>query len=219
MRDFTVEDIKSIKKEIVRIYSQDFVSKMYTLLRLKLAPMIQMIKYVPEKGDILDLGCGNGIVANILSLGAPERKVYGVDLSVSRIEAASRISSGNPNLEFVAGDVNTVPFERFEIVTLIDLLHHMPYEEQAALLNKIYCKQNEGDLLIIKDLEKAPYWKYIFHYIQDSISYRGRLYFRSAEDMEGLLKKTGYQVETVSLASGYPHPHVLYRCKKGQSNP
>ena len=216
MKTMTSEDIDFIKKEIIRIYSKDFFSKMYTKLRLILAPMIQMIQYIPEKGDILDLGCGNGIVANILSIGTPERKVYGVDLSSDRIEAAKRISQDNPNLQFVAGDVNTVSFERFDIVTLIDLLHHMPYREQDALLNKIYNKLNEGDLLIIKDLEKSPCWKYIFHYIQDSLSYRERLYFRSAVEMEGILGKAGFQVETVSLADGYPHPHVLYSCKKGR---
>ena len=64
----TSEDIDFIKREIIRIYSKDFVSKMYTKLRLILAPMIQMIEYIPEKGDILDLGCGNGIIANILSI-------------------------------------------------------------------------------------------------------------------------------------------------------
>ena len=210
----TSEDINFIKREIIRIYSKDFVSKMYTKIRLMLAPMIQMIKYIPEKGDILDLGCGNGIIANILSIGTPERKVYGVDLSAGRIEAANRISKDNPNLQFVAGDVNTVSFERFEIVTLIDLLHHIPYREQDALLHKIYDKLDEGDVLIIKDLEKYPYWKYIFHYIQDSLSYRERLYFRSAGEMEEQLNKVGFEVETVSLAAGYPHPHVLYSCRK-----
>ncbi len=214
MKTLTLVDFERIKKDIVSIYSEDFVSKMYTLLRLQLAPMIKMIEYVPEKGDILDLGCGNGIMANIISLGAPERKVFGVDLSAARIEAANRISRDNPNLEFVAGDVNTVPFERFEIVTLIDLLHHLPYDEQGKLLGKIYDKLDEDDVLIIKDLEKAPYWKYIFHYIQDTLSYRDKLYFSSAEEMNKLLSEIGFTIETVSLASGYPHPHVLYRCKK-----
>ncbi len=203
-----------VKREIVKIYSQDFVSKVYTLLRLKLSPMIQLIQYLPGKGDILDLGCGNGIFANILSLGDPGRKVYGVDLSSSRIDAAKRISEGNPNLEFVAGDVNTVHFDRFEVVTLIDLLHHMPYREQDTLLKKIYDKLDAGDALIIKDLEKAPYWKYIFHYVQDSISYRERLYFRSAEEMSEVLERTGFYVERITLAKDYPHPHVLYKCKK-----
>jgi len=192
----------------------DFLTRMYARLRMILSPIVEIEGYVPKKGSILDLGCGSGIFANILSVGSPERKVFGVDLSVGRIKTARKLSKGNPNLKFMTGDVNATPFERFEIVTLVDLLHHMPYDEQDALVKKIYDKLDEDDVLIIKDLEKAPCWKYIFHYIQDSISCRARLYFRSAGEMRELLENTGFQVETVSLAGGYPHPHVLYSCKK-----
>jgi len=204
-----------LEKKSIRLYSGcSLLTRMYARLRLVLSPIVKIEAYVPKKGNILDLGCGSGIFANILSIGSPDRRVFGIDLSTERIETAKKISKNNPNLEFVEGDVNTIPFERFETVTLIDLLHHMPYEEQATLLKKIYQKLNDGDVLIIKDLEKAPYWKYIFHYIQDTISYRGKLYFRSARDMEKLLKDTGFQVKIISLAKGYPHPHVLYQCKK-----
>ena len=214
-----VTDIKHtafLKKEIIQLHSRyGVLIRMYARLRMMLSPIVEIERYVPRKGNVLDLGCGSGIFANILSAGSPQRKVYGVDYSSERIETAKKISRGNPNLEFVAGDVNATPFERFEVVTLIDLLHHMPFEEQDDLLKKVCDKLNKGDTLIIKDLEKAPCWKYIFHYIQDSISYRERLYFRSAEEMKEVLEKTGFQVERISLATGYPHPHVLYKCKKG----
>lgn len=204
-----------LKEEIMQMHSQhDWSARLYARLRMILAPIVEIEEYVPRTGNILDLGCGSGIFANILAVGSPERKVFGVDIAGDRIETARKLSRGNPNLEFVTGDVNSIPFERFDVVTLIDLLHHMPYEKQDELMKKIYDKMDENNILIIKDLEKAPYWKYIFHYIQDSISCRARLYFRSAGEMEGLLRKTGFQVETVSLADGYPHPHILYKCRK-----
>lgn len=204
-----------LKKQIVKLYSQDFITKMYTILRLKLSPMIILEKHVPKNGTILDLGCGSGIFANILCLASEERNVLGIDLSSKRIETAKRISKENPRLEFMAGDVNSVFYGDFGVITLIDLLHHMPFYEQDKLLSKVNDKLHEGGLLIIKDLEKWPYWKYFFHYIQDTISYKGaKLYFRSAEEMSDLLSSLGFDVETISLASGYPHPHVLYKCLK-----
>ena len=135
--------------------------------------------------------------------------------SKSRVETAKKVSTKNSHLDFVVGDVTTFYFKDYEIITLIDLLHHMPFPEQEDLLRKIYLRMNNGGLLLIKDLEKSPYWKYVFHYIQDSISYRGqRLHFRSAPEMQKLLNEIGFCVETVSLASGYPHPHVAYKCIK-----
>ncbi|MFC1814566.1 class I SAM-dependent methyltransferase [Thermodesulfobacteriota bacterium] len=205
----------SLEKGVISLYSQNFITKMYTILRFKLSPIAKIEKYVPQKGDILDLGCGSGIFANILYLGSKERNILGVDLSSARIEIAKRLSKDNPNMKFMTGDVNSVTFADFGIITLIDLLHHMTFADQEKLLNKVFSKLHAGGLLLIKDLEKYPLWKYVFHYIQDTISYKGaKLYFRRAEAMVALLNRIGFEVEIISLASGYPHPHVLYRCTK-----
>jgi len=204
-----------LKKKVISLYSQNFLEKIYTILRFALSPISDMEAYVPQKGKILDLGCGTGIFANILCMGSKDRNVLGIDLSSSRIATARMISKDRPNLKFITGDVNSVAFGDYGIITIIDLLHHMPYPEQEKILLKVYTKLQDNGLLIIKDLEKSPYWKYIFHYIQDSISYKGaKLYFRSSEDMVGLLRSIGFAVETIPLSSGYPHPHVLYKCGK-----
>jgi len=209
------EKKRKIKEKIIDLYSSDFTARIYTILRLMLSPIIEVAEYVPEKGRILDLGCGAGIFANILYIGSKQRHVLGVDFSAKRIETAIQMSKDNSQLKFVTGDVNDVKIGDHEIITLIDLLHHMPYEEQEDLLKRVHAKLNIGNVLIVKDLEKQPYWKYIFHYIQDSISYKGsKLYFRSSADMERILTETGFDVETISLSAAYPHPHVLYRCTK-----
>jgi len=209
-----------IEREILRLFSQDLRSKLYTYLRLRLSPLLAIEPYVPRAGRIVDLGCGCGIFANILYLGSKDREIVGFDNSARRIEVARSVSGNSKRLSFEVGDVNDVALGRLQIVTLIDLLHHMPYDNQNRLLSKIADRLHAGGVVIIKDLEKSPCWKYIFHYVQDSISYRGsRLYFRSARSMVGLLESLGLAVETVSLASGYPHPHVLYRCTKREANP
>lgn len=210
-----IDKYSILKDEILKTYSKDLRSKYYALLRLKLSPIMQIERYVPKERNILDLGCGSGIFAYILYLGSPDREVLGVDISSKRIEVAKAYLNKYPQIKFIVGDVNSVSFEDFGIITLIDLLHHMPFEEQESLLLKVYKKLYSGGLLLIKDLEKYPYWKYVFHYIQDSISYKGgKLYFRSRGEMVNLLNDIGFQTETISMASGYPHPHVLYRCIK-----
>lgn len=207
--------LNKLKNEVISIYSRDLAARIYTTLRFILSPMIKIEPFIPKSGNILDLGCGSGIFANLLSLGSNERNVLGVDLIQKRIEIAQRISGANPHLEFVVGNVNTVPIDGYDIVTLIDLLHHMVLMDQEELLRNIYNHLCHDGVLIIKDLEKSPYWKYIFHYIQDTISYKGeKLYFRSREEMKTLLRIIGFSVEIISLARGFPHPHILYICRK-----
>lgn len=62
------ENLILLKREIMKMYSHDFSTRLYTFLRLKLTPIAMLEKYVPKEANILDLGCGTGIFANILSL-------------------------------------------------------------------------------------------------------------------------------------------------------
>jgi 2-polyprenyl-3-methyl-5-hydroxy-6-metoxy-1,4-benzoquinol methylase len=212
----STEHSTNLKNEIMKIYSQhDFQTKFYAFLRLKLCPIMLISQYVPEEGKILDLGTGVGLFANLLCLESSKREVFGIDHSEKRIQIAQKVSNENSLLKFSVGDVNNISIGQYNILTLIDLLHHMPFSEQEELLRKIYSRLNRQGILIIKDLEKHPYWKYLFHYVQDSISYKlSKLYFRSTKEMEKLLEDIGFKAETISLSAGYPHPHVLYRCIK-----
>jgi len=211
---------KWMAREIRRLYGDaGVIAGLYACLRLKLAPIIRIEEYVPRVGTILDLGCGSGIFASILFLGSRQRSIKGVDVSARRIRTAKLIASGNPNLEFAEGDVSSFALERCDAVTVIDLLHHMDFRKQEQLLQKIHDGVSEETLVLIKDLGKAPWWKYAFHYAQDSLAYRSGLYFRSAAEMQSVLRRIGFEVETISLAAGYMHPHILYCCRKGKMNP
>lgn len=206
---------EKIGREVTRMYAGlGFLSGLYTFVRLRLAPIVRVEEYVPSRAAVLDLGCGNGIFANILVLGSGDRKVKGVDLSEGRIQIAQRIASRNPKLEFVQADVGSYPVGKCDVVTIVDLLHHMDFSSQKLLLQRVFECLDRGAAVLIKDLERSPLWKYVFHYVQDTVSYRSRLYFRSAGDMEAELRKIGFEVRTVSLAAGYMHPHVLYCCRK-----
>jgi 2-polyprenyl-3-methyl-5-hydroxy-6-metoxy-1,4-benzoquinol methylase len=202
-----------ISSALIEIYRR--ISPLYGLyarIRLILAPLIETAMYVPPEGDILDLGCGNGMFAHLVRLQYPRRKILGIDKDESRIKTAQRTST-DPDLRFMLGDVEKVDWESTSVVTIVDLLHHMPFDAQKNLLYQVSLKLNKG-FVLIKDLQKKPAWKYWFHYIQDSLSYRSQLYFRSSEEMVVILETVGFRVRIVDLAHGRPHPHVLYLCTK-----
>lgn len=216
MKEKSLKNLHHLQTIVLKDYSKHGLgTKLYAFLRMKLCPILKSAQYVPTEGQILDLGCGTGLFANILYLESSKRKVLGIDRSVKRVETAKKVSKDKPMLNFSVGDVNHISIGKFDTITVIDLLHHMPFAEQDELLKKIYSKLGGNGIAIIKDLEKSPYWKYLFHYLQDYISYRGsKLFFRSASEMEKLLVNIGFDVERISLSSGYPHPHVLYKCRK-----
>lgn len=75
-----------------------------------------------ELGDVLDVGCGDGVLASLL---APRSRSYaGVDKSPRVLDAARRRLSGLPRVELVQGDMEALPFDagRFDAVLLFHVL-------------------------------------------------------------------------------------------------
>jgi len=213
-RDFSSGDIREIRRKVIGIYDKvGFMTGVYVRLRFLLAPMIRTAQLVPPQGDIVDLGCGHGVFAHIVHVGQPNRRITGVDLDADRIRVAQKASQGT-QLEFRCGNVDEFDVPAGSTVTITDVLHHMPFEEQELLLGRIAEKLVPGDSMLIKDLQKRPAWKYWLHYVQDTLSYRSHLYFRSAQEMTALIEGFGFSVRSFDLARGMPHPHVAYLCTK-----
>jgi SAM-dependent methyltransferase len=86
-------------------------------------PKVQFIKqYVPLKGPVLDLGCGNGIFT--LRLASEGADVTGLDYS-------RHLLGQNEHSRLVCGDATSLPFpdRNFEVVFEANLLHHVSDRE------------------------------------------------------------------------------------------
>lgn len=67
-----------------------------------------------DRGMILDIGCGSGIIANEL-FERSQNKVVGVDINLERIE---KLTLMYPDIEFICADATKLPFsnESFDLV-------------------------------------------------------------------------------------------------------
>jgi hypothetical protein len=142
-------------KEIVRT-GYDRVSETYRGDRLdlsdpeymKYAGWIEELKVqLGPSGNVLDLGCGNGVPVARLLVEAGYGYV-GVDLSPVQIERARRLT---PHAEFICGDMSElqVTSERFSAVVSLYAMIHLPLEEQRDLLERIHQWLQPGGVLMM----------------------------------------------------------------------
>ena len=188
-------------------------------------PIMRVLEqHLPERGLVLDLGCGYGIISHLVSAGCLDRDVIGVDISSRRIEAAKRSIDHGGNIEFRAVDIREAYIPRCDAVMMIDILYMLTYQDQERILMRCYEKLRSDGVLIIKDNSKSPYWKYVYAYVEDVIKTRIRIYGRDvrenlsrywdSQEFLELLSKIGFHATMIPLRSHLPYPGVFYICRK-----
>ena len=195
--------------------------KTYLRIKLRICPILQTEVYVPDKGTIVDIGCGNGLFAAILKLGAPGRSITGIDLDARKIVEARKSLGNLPHLDFRLGDVAAVEYPPADVFTIIDVLYLIPFEAQEKILRMCAAALPPGGVLILKEMDKKPRRKYVWNMIQETLAVKligftlgSRFYFRRKADFVALLTGLGFSVDVVPLHKGYGYPHILYVAKK-----
>ncbi|HET8754626.1 MAG TPA: methyltransferase domain-containing protein [Solirubrobacteraceae bacterium] len=88
---------------------------------------------MPAGADVLEVGCGTGVLTRVLA-GLPEvDTVVGVDLAESLLDKARALAAGVANVAFEPADARSLPFagERFDVVVFDSTLSHVPEPERA----------------------------------------------------------------------------------------
>ena len=131
--------------------------------RLFLCPFEALIEVVPAEARVLDVGCGGGLFLALLAATGRISQGVGFDASRTAIEVAQRLGPNLPagsRLRFVRRGVGEPwPEELFDVVSMVDLMHHVPPSEQAKALAKAARHVAPGGLLLYKDVSEGPAWR------------------------------------------------------------
>lgn len=114
-------------------------------------------QYISPGQHVLDLGCGNGRVADLTN----EIKAHYTGLDVSA-ELIAKARTLHPNEEFVVGSMLDTPFEdnQFDHTLLVASFHHIPSEElRVQALTEITRITKPGGYIIMTNWNLHQ-WKF-----------------------------------------------------------
>jgi SAM-dependent methyltransferase len=113
--------------------------------------------FVDGKGYVLDVGCSDGYGSSILS-NAGARKVTGGDIEPKAIEYAKN-HYDHEGLDFICLDATVLPFpsDSVDVIVALEIIEHLPEEEQRRFLPECRRVLKDGGLIICSTPNKQVY--------------------------------------------------------------
>jgi len=103
---------------------------------------------------VLDLGCGNGILSEVLLRKLPQAVVVGFDLTEKMLQAFERkLARHAGQFEVKQGDFRTDSIGAgYDIIMAGLTLHHLTWQEREKLYHTLYAALNPGGRLLARDI-------------------------------------------------------------------
>ena len=184
------------------------------------APLPAVERHLPVAGRILEVGSGHGLLSLYIALCSRARSVVGIDIDAHKVTlaeaAAARFDPGEAQVEFSAVGPGELPAGPFDAIVINDVLYLMPDAARRAVLDGCIERLDPDGVLVVKELDVRPRWKYLVGHVQELVATRVLRYTQGDEvDIAPLrefadhLRSRGFGVVETRVDRGYLHPHAL----------
>lgn len=212
-----MSDPRLLRRRVIDLYTSSALQRLYTRLKMWILPLQDAAEGLPKRGLILDMGCGYGYVTNYLSLDSPARTIIANDPAADRIAVAQR-TVGDRNIEFLAVDSRQIARADFDGICVVDVLHHVPYADQQALIDDVYRKLKPGGRLVIRETAKRFAIRYFaFNCALEWLLYIGQVHsrFRRTGEWARMFEQAGFVIERVTPnPPWFPYTTCTFVCRK-----
>jgi 2-polyprenyl-3-methyl-5-hydroxy-6-metoxy-1,4-benzoquinol methylase len=195
-----------------------FIDKLKIKYRPVICPFDDLLKYISDKESLFDVGCGSGQFCLVAANFTGVKKLMGIEISESLIRNANSLSKnyGN-NKEFIFKTFDGVNFPDaiadYQLVFLIDVLHHVPSDKQVSFLQNIYNKMSPGAQLIYKDINAAS--PFVYCNKMHDIVFAGEIGNEiSNKKAKEILTEIGFKIKDNFTKQVFVYPHYFIIAEK-----
>ncbi len=192
--------------------------RLLQIYRPYICPFDVIIDAVPQGARVLDIGCGGGLLLGLLAAAGRIGGGIGFDTSVPAVELARGMAGRSfpGRLDFEALAVqDSWPEGTFDVVTAIDVLHHVPPSAQAGVVAQAAAKVRPGGLLLVKDMVTRPWWRAAANHLHDLVLARQWIHTPEGGDIVAWAGAAGLVLERERIDNVLWYGHRLQVFRKG----
>ncbi len=199
--------------------SESFGTRVHTALRWRTCPFREVADEVPRQGQILDAGCGHGLLSLYLAAQAPERHITGIDIDGEKLAVARRAANTahvDERVRFQRITADWKPDARWDGIVEVDMLYLLGRERAADWVSSAAQALEPGGRLVVKELDVTPLWKARWSRFQEVLATRvmritegEELELIPRDDVVAAMHDARLTVNTRRLDHGRLHPHYV----------
>ena len=156
------------KNKIIKELRYSFgFKKFFSWARPWICPFEKFIFSIPNNKSVFDIGCGDGVFLYLIAMLRKPKILFGVDVIDTDLDAVKTVFN-RVKYKKISTFLDW-PEDKFDVVTVIDVLHHIKPEEQSLFVKKTIDKINPGGTLIIKDMNTRPIFCAFMNILHDLI--------------------------------------------------
>jgi 2-polyprenyl-3-methyl-5-hydroxy-6-metoxy-1,4-benzoquinol methylase len=197
-------------------------ARVHTTIRWWTAPFEALEWDVPREGDVLEIGCGHGVLSTYLALTSPSRRVLGIDIDGEKValarHAVARLGPDEGHVRIEHRPSGEVPRIEggWQAIVFADVLYLTSPEGRKELLAECVDALAPGGSLIVKEVDTRPRLKAVLAQVQEFVSTRvirithgEEMDFPTAAELESVLEDLGLDTRARRIDQGYLHPHCV----------
>lgn len=167
-----------IALRLLGAYRPRWPTQIHVAARLLTCPIESIFAALPDRGTLLEVGCGHGAISLLAAMRKPNLQVLGTDVDTTKLrcarEAASRLNLTD-RVDFQAADLTDPNLEAVEpaaadSVMCVDVLYLLGRDPAIHALRYIANSVRLGGVVVIKEMHDSPWVKASFNHLQETLA-------------------------------------------------
>lgn len=213
-------DLRALRRAFASYRGAPPTVRAFVAARYVVAPMGPLqAELAGVRGRVLSLGSGLSMLERYLAELEPEVWFECIDLDPEKVELIEATRAASPRVSLRLGDATHLgtPDDDFDAVLVCDALHHFPAHRHAEVAASVAAALRPGGVVIVKDLDATPAWKFHWNRIHDRlVAGPEPICCRPLAEMADLFTAAGLTVERAERIDHRftPYAHYLIRARK-----
>lgn len=183
-----------------------------------ICPFEAVLPHVPRNASLLDVGCGGGLFIALCCATRSPTRVVGFDASKPAIGMAhanrATLPPPAPNIQLL--DVGKPwPVGPFDVVSIIDVIHHIPPEHQRSVMQQCVDHLAAGGTLIYKDMTPRGIIRPTMNRLHDLLLARQWIHYADPDAIATWMRDAGLTLTHRSFHTRAWYGHELLVFRKG----